>query len=1168
MNGKNDKYSWSWILTAVFFGMVFFISSCGGEDLGTPPTGGDRNPSDLSAMVVTDNLPANDPDCPTGGVLITVGWDNGEGVGNTAGDGVMDLIHETYKVCNGWNSLVKVSADTTNCAYGGTRIDTGIDDGAPLGTKNNNQLETGEIENTQYACNGAPGTGTQGHASLVETTAASVANCPSGGITVTYGVDDGDPTGTANDGFLDTGEVDGTTHVCEGADSIQNLVKFQAEPEGLNCTYGGQKILSGLDNGDGAGNPNDGILHADEVDNTSYACAASGGGSAVDTAVALNRGTDNSEPWQVFTEATECPTAGGTEVLVYTETDGTTGYDGGAQDILRDSAFYCNGGGGGAGYAMLSSPTDISPGGTCAAGGIEILFGLDDGLASDGSTPAGTANDGTLNAGEADPALTKIICNGTNGSSGADGSLVAVNGTGAWQTSLTGQNEGTLCSGTTGTEIVVYLEKNATTGYQTGDTLVDASFTCNGTNGTSGSDGSLVAVNGTGAWQTSLTGQNEGTLCSGATGTEIVVYLEVNGTTGFQTGDTLVDAGHTCNGSNGTSGSDGSLVAVNGTGAWQTSLTGQNEGTLCTGAGGTEIVAYLEVNGTTGFQTGDTLVDASHACNGTNGAPGTDGFNSLIVATELPFGDASCPFGGTQIKVGKDLDRDNTLDAGEELDTRSICAIGSGMSQGESGLPADISWVSGTGMTGEPPENYVSAQGSSYYRFTTFDDGSGALDSSGPYTLNLYAIESNLSLTMYTDINFTPGNEIALDCRLIFWGTGKSCSTPGGLYGQPSTHLGEGTAYYLKVRDTRNMPNEFFMMASFGANHGTESVPVDLGTILAQRTMKSSIGSAMESEDRTANSYYKFEGNPGLYTMSVKGLTTVDDTTVFGMDINKTDQTWGTSCDTQKWEYSGQEYYCLAVLPSLSFYNVNVRNQGGGATYTMTVDVGDTATEYVIDGNSAGHVVDSQSEKLYRLNIAATGLRRMVLTGSIYNADMRLFDGHPDLPTTLQIGSCYKDQDTSCANIIDILQQGVDYYISVTNYEYYTQQFNLIIAGIDEELYNGTTSSWITYSPGRTKTYKYVAQNTLDPTILVGINWPATGAYMAGQSISIYDGTSGSLTLLGSYNCSEESAAMPDCTLSGLGLSLQSGDIVYIIVKDDDYSSMDYNYQLQLTITQ
>jgi hypothetical protein len=53
-----------------------------------------------------------------------------------------------------------------NCAAGGTRVDSGLDDGAPSGTPRNATLETGEIDLTRYVCNGSSSSGGSGIGTL------------------------------------------------------------------------------------------------------------------------------------------------------------------------------------------------------------------------------------------------------------------------------------------------------------------------------------------------------------------------------------------------------------------------------------------------------------------------------------------------------------------------------------------------------------------------------------------------------------------------------------------------------------------------------------------------------------------------------------------------------------------------------------------------------------------------------------------------------------------------------------------------------------------------------------------------------------------------------------------------------------------------------------------
>src|SRR6185369_12979570 len=54
----------------------------------------------------------------------------------------------------------------------------------------------------------------------------------------------------------------------------KSLIKQSVEPAGVNCALGGNKVESGLDDGTPSGTANNGILEAGEIDFTGYACNA------------------------------------------------------------------------------------------------------------------------------------------------------------------------------------------------------------------------------------------------------------------------------------------------------------------------------------------------------------------------------------------------------------------------------------------------------------------------------------------------------------------------------------------------------------------------------------------------------------------------------------------------------------------------------------------------------------------------------------------------------------------------------------------------------------------------------------------------------------------------------------------------------------------------------
>ncbi len=159
-------------------------------------------------------------------------------------------------------SLISITAEPAgaNCVAGGSRVDTGLDNGDGGGTASDGILEPGEIDSTAYICNGSAGTsgasgtkgsdGTQGsagtpgvdgqvgaqgadgvpgadgatgvegatgHNSLIAVVSATATDCASGGELIEAGVDNGAQGGTADDGILQQGEIQATAKVCNGA---------------------------------------------------------------------------------------------------------------------------------------------------------------------------------------------------------------------------------------------------------------------------------------------------------------------------------------------------------------------------------------------------------------------------------------------------------------------------------------------------------------------------------------------------------------------------------------------------------------------------------------------------------------------------------------------------------------------------------------------------------------------------------------------------------------------------------------------------------------------------------------------------------------------------------------------------------------------------------------
>lgn len=337
----------------------------------------------LAPMLVNSRaLAVGNTNCPFGGAAIDQGRDDGGNTG-VALDGILqtDEVSQTLYVCageagaNGFNSLVKLGneAQGANCQYGGVRIDTGLDNGAGGGVMSNGTLESGEITATRYVCAGAPAVnGQNGFNSLVSIRAEPAGtNCPFAGQRIDTGTDNGAGGGVSGNGMLESGEITGTSYVCasasgtNGSNGFSALLKVSVEPTGANCTFGGQRVDTGLDNGAGSGVAQNATLEDGEIARTTYLCAAA----------APAAGTDGKDGFQSLIRTTteaagsNCE-AGGQRI--------ETGRDNGAgrgvpnNSVLEDgevesTAYVCN--------AVAAQQTN-PPGGCSSSGGFASPLAL------------------------------------------------------------------------------------------------------------------------------------------------------------------------------------------------------------------------------------------------------------------------------------------------------------------------------------------------------------------------------------------------------------------------------------------------------------------------------------------------------------------------------------------------------------------------------------------------------------------------------------------------------------------------------------------------------------------------------------------------------------------------------------------------------------------------
>ena len=142
------------------------------------------------------------------------GMDGSDGDRGDAGEDGMDGM-------DGMSALAVTTTEPagSNCADGGLKIEVGVDGNG------NGALDSNEVSYTEYVCNGADGQngqngadGANGSASpntmLTSISAPTLQACSSGGRIIEQGLDNGDGGGTSQNGVLEQGEVDYTTTYC------------------------------------------------------------------------------------------------------------------------------------------------------------------------------------------------------------------------------------------------------------------------------------------------------------------------------------------------------------------------------------------------------------------------------------------------------------------------------------------------------------------------------------------------------------------------------------------------------------------------------------------------------------------------------------------------------------------------------------------------------------------------------------------------------------------------------------------------------------------------------------------------------------------------------------------------------------------------------------------
>ena len=184
-----------------------------------------------------------------------------------------------FQVCqnNAWQEI-----DLTGQA--GLNGTDGID--GVNGTNGDDGVNGSDGNDGQNGANGADGS--DGQTSLIVSSVAALANCPSGGTRIETGIDDD------RDGFLAPSEIDSTLLVCNGEDGSDGtngadgsdgsdgadgsstttmmVASLEPAPTYLTCNGSSQLLKQGLDDGSGGGIAQNGILESGEIITTSLIC--------------------------------------------------------------------------------------------------------------------------------------------------------------------------------------------------------------------------------------------------------------------------------------------------------------------------------------------------------------------------------------------------------------------------------------------------------------------------------------------------------------------------------------------------------------------------------------------------------------------------------------------------------------------------------------------------------------------------------------------------------------------------------------------------------------------------------------------------------------------------------------------------------------------------------
>lgn len=222
--------------------------------LGCAATQGDEG---VGSLIATETEPGGE-NCPNGGVKLSHGTDDDF-------DDVLDddEVQGVEYICNGatgaTGSAGQYGEDGEDGATGPAGATGPTGPAGPRGDTGETGPEGSQGETGPAGPTGAGETGPTGP------TGPTGAIGPTGPTGPTGEVGPEGPPGLPAGPKGDTGD--------RGDQGFTSLINVVEEPPGMNCTNGGLKVQSGVDNGDGFEIARDGVLGAGEVDQTRYLCS-------------------------------------------------------------------------------------------------------------------------------------------------------------------------------------------------------------------------------------------------------------------------------------------------------------------------------------------------------------------------------------------------------------------------------------------------------------------------------------------------------------------------------------------------------------------------------------------------------------------------------------------------------------------------------------------------------------------------------------------------------------------------------------------------------------------------------------------------------------------------------------------------------------------------------